>query len=181
MKKGTCIILLILVMVAGLKLHSDYKLHKQRQALHAYLEHEKAVGIRLAHSLWVDFEGFSTKCYKDNKGRIAVGHGFTTKKPKNCVIDETRSYMRIWDEILERSVFIDRHVKVHVNSNRRASLITFIANIGKQAFLDSEVLVAINNNDWEQARTEMLEWGVKNPKYKKGVAKRRQIEADLLL
>ena len=177
MRKVIYYSLFVLIGFAGSKLYKDYKQHK----IVAYYEHERAVGIRLAHSLWVDFEGFSSKCYKDNKGRIAVGHGFTTKRPKDCRIDEMKSFMRIWDEILERSEFIDKHVTVHVNPNRRAGLITFIANIGKQAFLDSKALVAINNGDWGQARLEMLEWGVKNPKFKRGVAKRRNIEADLML
>lgn len=155
--------------------------HNKSERLIALQEHERGTGIRLAHSLLIDFEGFSNKCYKDNKGRLAVGHGFTGKKPKHCKIAEDVSLMRLWDEAIQRSDFIDEHVTVYVNSNRRASLITFIFNIGRQGFLDSKVLVAINNGDWEQARLEMLEWSVKNPKYKRGVAKRRQIEADLLI
>ena len=165
--------LAILVIFYCITCYKDY--------LHVQKEREKGNGVRLAHSLLVVFEGHSHKCYKDNRGKIAIGHGFTDKKPQSCLTTEHDSSMRLWEDIIDTSNFIDQYVFIDITSQRRAGLITFIFNIGRQGFLNSKALVEINNENWENARLIMLEWKVKTKKYRKGLAKRRQIEADLML
>lgn len=180
-KKLSCYAACITVGVSLSMIYTKYEVNRvnQKEQTNVVLNTELE-SIKLAHSLLTTFEGYKSKCYKDNKGKVAIGHGFTTDKPINCQISEHESTMRLWLHVMELSEFLDKTVEVPMTISQKASLISFVFNIGKTAFINSEVLYQIQNENWLQAKYEMLEWSVKNPKYKNGVAKRRTIEANLL-
>lgn len=87
-------------------------------------------------------------------------------------------------DLLEKTVTkyeeaVRKYVKVKLNQNQYAALVSAVYNIGEPAFKSSTLLEKLNKCDYEGAAKEFLKWNKSDGKVVDGLTKRRKKEKDL--
>ncbi len=133
-------------------------------------------------SLVKQWEGLKTTAYQDVAGIWTIGYGHTSAagapvvKP-GMVISESRA-----EEILraDLAVFeerVERLVKVPLNDNQHAVLVSFDFNTGK--LHSSTLLKKLNAGDYDAVPSELMKWVNAGGERVKGLVNRRSAEAGL--
>ncbi|RDL51790.1 Lysozyme RrrD [Ensifer sp. M14] len=133
-------------------------------------------------SLVKQWEGLKTKAYQDVAGVWTIGYGHTSTagapvvKP-GMVITEASA-----EEILraDLAVFeerVSRLVKVPLNDNQHAALVSFDFNTG--ALGKSTLLKKLNAGNYDAVPAELMKWVHAGGKRVKGLVNRRSAEAGL--
>lgn len=130
------------------------------------------------------WEGFREKAYKDGGGVWTIGYGHTSAAGAPTV-----SYgMRITEDEAERilrkdidsvEAAVERLVKVPLNDNQFATLVSFVYNVGEGAFAKSTLLKKLNAKDYNSVPKELMKWVNDNGKKIEGLVNRRAAEAGL--
>lgn len=129
------------------------------------------------------FEGFRSTAYKCPAGVWTIGYGTTrinrkaVKQGMTCTEAEAEQYMR--SDLQPFAASIKTLVKVPLNENQFAALLSFVYNIGPAAFGSSTMLKKINAGDWLGARNEFFRWIRAAGQTLQGLVKRRAAEAEL--
>jgi lysozyme len=143
---------------------------------------EKARGI--AVSFLRDAEAFVGEAYQDIAGVWTVGFGTVVGKP-GVTMSRDEAEIRMLADIRNVERVIDAQVKVPLNSNQRAALISFVYNIGVGAFSKSTLLRMLNARNYQGAADQLLVWNKitkSNRKvFSQGLANRRDKERKLFL
>lgn len=139
-------------------------------------------------------EGLELKQYKDTGGKwtIGIGHLITPKETKSgkIIIDgvpvdylkgitKDQAY-KICDQdvdIAEKAV--NSFVKVKLNQNQFDALVSFVFNVGVEAFRKSTLLKVLNKGDFKGVRAQLKRWVYDDGRVIPGLANRREREADL--
>jgi len=127
-------------------------------------------------------EGFSPKAYRCPSGIWTVGWGFTQIHGRPVTEQDTLTEAEaevLLDAELERlAEEVDRLVNVPLNPNQLSALISFVYNVGLNAFAKSTLLKRINAQD-PKASEEFDRWvnGANGPL--PGLVKRRAEERAL--
>lgn len=135
-----------------------------------------------AEELIKQFEGLRLKAYADPVGIITVGYGETGKHvtPGMCIsIDQAEKYLKARLEVLEQE--IQTLVKVPLNENQLAALLSFSYNLGIGAFGGSTMLCLINKGQFSEAANEFHKWVYAGKRILPGLIKRRAAEKTLFL
>lgn len=114
-----------------------------------------------ALDLIAGFEGFSPKAYPDADGySIGYGHFITQDDPydSSSVISESEAYTLLEQDARTAQVCVANNVKVALNENQTAALISFVFNIGCGNFQGSTMLRKLNAGDYAGAATEFSRW-----------------------
>lgn len=141
------------------------------------------VAVSKAVELIKGFEKFRSKSYWDNK-QYSIGYG-TKTTDKNEVIDEAEATRRMMSHVRKNVLPSIQLVKVPLTVNQKAALISFIYNIGSEAFERSTVLSELNKGNYSVVPAAMRMWckttanGKKE--FTKGLARRRAYEVKLWL
>ncbi|NOV20955.1 lysozyme [Ensifer adhaerens] len=133
-------------------------------------------------SLVKQWEGLKMKAYQDVADVWTIGYGHTSAagapvvKP-GMVITEARA-----EEILraDLAVFegrVERLVKVPLNDNQHAALVSFGFNTGK--LHSSTLLKKLNAGNYDAVPAELMKWVHAGGKRVKGLVNRRAAEAGL--
>lgn len=88
------------------------------------------------------------------------------------------------DDILENDLHsaehcIEDNVRVPLNANEHAALVSFVFNCGCTAFRDSTLLKKLNGHDYAGAALEFRRWDKSNNKVMAGLTRRRIAEEQL--
>jgi lysozyme len=124
--------------------------------------------------------------YLDSAGIATIGYGHTSGvgiSSGRISEDEAERLLRV--DIAVAQAGMDGVVRVPLNPNQKAALLSFVFNVGVQAFWDSTLLERINEGDRQGAAAEMLRWVnvTRNGSHiqEEGLVARRQLEAFLFL
>lgn len=139
------------------------------------------------------FEGFVAKPYNDPVGHCTVGYGTllhkgncngtdASEKPYTGGISEVEATRLLADRAVEFQKSINDEVKVELNQNQFDSLLSFVYNIGTNAFKNSTLLKLLNQGNYDAVPAEMKKWVYGTVAGKKevlpGLEKRRKAEAE---
>lgn len=134
------------------------------------------------------FEGLFLKPYLDPIQLPTIGYG--TIKYENGVkvsmqdpaITEERATELLQWEINEKAHNVERMVKVSLNDNEFAALVSFAYNVGWQGLEKSTLMKLLNSNaDRTAVADQFLRWNKAGGKELPGLTRRRQAERSLFL
>lgn len=135
-----------------------------------------------------EFEGFSSKPYRDVAGVPTIGWGSTyykdgkkvTMSDKPITEDEANSLLA-YIANKDFGSFINNLVKIELNQNQFDALVSFCYNLGIGNFKSSTLLKKINQGDFKGASEEFIKWNKAGGKTLDGLTRRRQKEKELFL
>jgi lysozyme len=134
------------------------------------------------------FEGLFLKAYLDPINIPTIGYG-TIKYPdgkavtmKDPVISEAQATQYLEHEVNEKVSNVERMVKVALNDNEFAALVSFSYNVGWQALEKSTLMKLLNAGaDRTAVADQFLRWNKAGGKELAGLTRRRQAERSLFL
>jgi lysozyme len=128
------------------------------------------------------WEGLKTKAYRDVAGIWTIGYGHTSAagapavKP-NMVITEAEAERILRADLAKFEERVARLVKVPLNDNQHAVLVSFDFNTG--ALHSSTLLKKLNAGNYDAVPAELMKWVNAGGKRVKGLVNRRAAEAGL--
>lgn len=132
-----------------------------------------------------DQEGFRAKAYKDGGGVWTIGYGTTRVdgKPVEEGMTCTESQALVWlgQDTASAQTKLNQLVKVPLRQNQFDALVSFVYNIGEDAFEKSTLLRMLNMGDYMGAYAQMSRWDKDNGKVVLGLTKRRMREQSLFI
>ena len=130
------------------------------------------------------WEGLRTKAYQDSKGEWTIGYGHTamagTPKPyKGMVITERDAEEILLRDLTQYENAVEQSVKVKLNDNQFAALVSFTYNVGIGALKKSTLLKKLNTGNFDAVPSEFMKWVYTGKEKNKGLANRRRAESYL--
>lgn len=144
-----------------------------------------SVAISLATGIIAGFEGRRLIAYKDPVGIPTICDGITegVKMGDTATPEECDKKLEI--EILKIDQTLLREIKPEVIATmpdtRKAAIISFVYNVGRNAFKKSTLLRKLNAGDWQGACREMPRWVYAKGQKLRGLEFRRASEMELCL
>lgn len=134
------------------------------------------------------FEGLFLKPYLDPIKIPTIGYG-TIKYPsgksvtmQDPAITEAQATEYLMHEVEEKAKNVERMVKVPLNDNEYAALVSFAYNVGWQALEKSTLMKLLNaNTDRVAIADQFLRWNKAGGQELSGLTRRRQAERSLFL
>jgi len=141
-----------------------------------------------AINLIKQFEGLKLTSYPDSGGIYTIGFGNTINKDtgqaikKGDKIDLATAERWLKIDVDERIKKIKALIKVPINENMKAALVSLAYNIGTGAFASSTLLRLLNSGaDKKLVADQFLRWNKVQGKEVKGLTNRRKLEQELFL
>ena len=130
------------------------------------------------------WEGLKTKAYKDAGGVWTIGYGHTATagepKPRaGMVITAAEAERILLKDLTQYEAAVESLVKVELNDNQFAALVSFVYNIPLVSFKKSKLLKKLNAGNYDAVPTELMKWVNVNHKKNQGLVNRRQAEGYL--
>jgi lysozyme len=144
--------------------------------------------------LFQEWEGLELNEYLDSGGAptIGVGHLMTRSERmsgkiiingKGVVYRKGLTVQQCWDlldqDLDSAEACVNSLVKVPLNQNQFDALVSFVFNVGNNAFRDSTLLKVLNAGHFDQVPTQLRRWIRDNGKIVKGLINRREKEISL--
>jgi lysozyme len=141
-----------------------------------------AAGLRLIKS----FEGFEPKWYRDPVGIWTIGFGHTDAAgapkhatSKGLVLSDEAATEILANDLGQYAAAVEKAVKVPLNDNQFAALVSFTYNVGAGALAKSTLVKKLNAGNYGAVRSELAKWNKAGGKVLKGLTRRRAAEASL--
>ena len=127
------------------------------------------------------FEGLRLEAYQCSAGVWTIGWGHTSgvKQGDKITTEQALDFLRSDLEKFENA--INNLVTVKLNQNQYDALVSFVFNIGINAFKQSTMLKFLNNNSFPLAAGQFDRWIKSHGKVLEGLVKRRKAEKELFL
>jgi lysozyme len=131
------------------------------------------------------FEGLRLKPYLDVGGVATIGYGTiryengTPVTMKDKEITKERAEELLKHHVAEFEAGVNKLLKVDINDNQFAALVSFAYNLGLGNLKNSTLLRYINESRFKEAGPEFLKWINVNKKPVAGLKARRAKEKDL--
>ena len=126
------------------------------------------------------FEGFRPKVYRDAAGKKTIGYGHLVKKgEKFKFLTRGKAENLLKKDVSKADRCIDEYVEVPLTQNQHDALVSFVYNIGGNAFRESTLLEKLNGRDYAGARDEFKKWVYSGKKPVGGLIARREEESRL--
>ncbi|WP_339617219.1 lysozyme [uncultured Gilvimarinus sp.] len=120
---------------------------------------------------YVDPVGVWTSCYGHTGEGVVPGREYSDA--------ECEALLRL--DTLEREAQLLRYVRVPISDEIRASLISFVYNVGVGNFRSSTLLKKLNAGDYVGACNELTRWTYAGGERLAGLVRRREAERQLCL
>ncbi|NEP62923.1 MAG: lysozyme [Symploca sp. SIO2G7] len=132
-------------------------------------------------SLIKSFEGLRLKAYQDAVGVWTIGYGTTRGVKPGQEITEAEAEALLKTDLnrFERAVI--QAVRVPINDNQFAALVSFTYNVGSGAMRSSTLLRKLNRRDIYGAANEFPRWNRAGGRVLAGLTRRRNAERALFL
>lgn len=126
------------------------------------------------------FEGLRLKAYKCPAGIWTIGYGHTGGIVKGIEITEKLANDFLLNDLVFFENIVNKYVKVQITQNQFDALVSFVFNIGPNAFKESTLLKYVNMQAFSQVPEQFMRW-VKGGKGEiiQGLVNRRQKEVML--
>ena len=130
------------------------------------------------------WEGLKTKAYKDSGGVWTIGYGHTAMagepKPRaGMVITAAEAERILLKDLTQYEAAVESLVKVELNDNQFAALVSFVYNIPLASFKKSTLLKKLNSGNYDAVPTELMKWTKAGGKKLQGLVNRRRAEGYL--
>ena len=130
------------------------------------------------------WEGLKTKAYKDAGGVWTIGYGHTATagepKPRaGMVITAAEAESILLKDLTQYEAAVESLVKVELNDNQFAALVSFVYNIPLVSFKKSTLLKKLNAGNYNAVPTELMKWTKAGGKKIQGLVNRRRAEGYL--
>lgn len=131
------------------------------------------------YSLIKQFEGCRLAAYKDSVGIPTIGYGHTHGVTMDlaCSQEEADSWLKV--DAVWAEACVNSHAVKLLTQNQFDALVSFVFNLGCEAFTGSSLLRAINRGDFMTAANEFLRWIHAGQQILPGLVRRRTAEKDL--
>ncbi len=132
------------------------------------------------------FESLALKPYYDLAGHLTIGWGHKVLPGEHfTIISKTEADNILLDDLAKAEKQTDALLKVKLNENQYAAIISFVFNLGSGAFSGSTLRKYLNAGDFKAAAGQFHRWvyaGAAGSKVKyKGLIIRREAEKKLFL
>lgn len=124
-------------------------------------------------------EGSVNKAYMDTGNVLTIGVGHVVKKGEPHVITDKQSSEYLKEDLRIAEEAIKKLVTIQLTQQQFDALVSFVFNVGVNAFSRSTLLKKLNSNDPNGASKEFLKWVMDNGKTIKGLVTRRTNESNL--
>ena len=133
------------------------------------------------------FEGCVLKPYLDSVKIPTIGIGTTVYPDGKKVtmndppITKDQAYVYLIDHLSKDCEAVEKMLKVSVNYNQFAALVSFAYNVGRGALQNSTLLKLLNSGNTAKAADEFLRWNKAGGVVLAGLTRRREAERALFL
>ena len=125
------------------------------------------------------FEGCKLTAYRCPADVWTIGYGSTRNVKEGMVISEAEAFARLMMDMQEAGEAVESYVKVPLNDNQFAALVSFVFNVGAGAFRKSTMLKMINSGQYLTAAEQFNRWTKAGNQVLPGLVKRRAAERAL--
>ncbi|MBT9314950.1 lysozyme [Leptothoe spongobia TAU-MAC 1115] len=132
-------------------------------------------------SLIKSFEGLRLKAYQDAVGVWTIGYGTTRGVRPGQEISEAQAEALLKTDLNRFENAINQAVRVSINDNQFAALVSFTYNVGAGALRSSTLLRKLNRRDIYGAANEFPRWNRAGGRVLAGLTRRRNAERALFL
>ena len=136
-----------------------------------------ASGVNLIKS----FEGLRLKAYQDAVGVWTIGYGTTRGVKPGQEISEAQAEALLKTDLNRFEQAVNQAVRVPINDNQFAALVSFTYNVGSGALRSSTLLRKLNYRDTYGAANEFPRWNRAGGRVLAGLTRRRNAERALFL
>ncbi|EBY8534543.1 lysozyme [Salmonella enterica subsp. enterica serovar Telelkebir] len=126
-------------------------------------------------------EGVKLAAYQDGGGVWTIGYGHTRGVKQGQVINHEQADEFLNNDLRQVESCISERVTVALNQNQFDALVSFVFNVGRQAFSDSTLLKKLNEGKYRAAADQFTRWVYDNDQFVQGLYNRRVAERDLFL
>ncbi|MBT9313073.1 lysozyme [Leptothoe kymatousa] len=132
-------------------------------------------------SLIKSFEGLRLRAYQDAVGVWTIGYGTTRGVKPGQEISEAQAESLLKTDLTRFEKSIIQAVRVPINDNQFAALVSFTYNVGSGAMKSSTLLKKLNRRDVYGAAKEFPRWNRAGGRVLAGLTRRRNAEKALFL
>lgn len=129
------------------------------------------------------WEGLELAEYPDSAGVPTIGYGHTKGVTVGMICTQAQADAWFLEDTAWACDCVDSSVKVSLNDNQFAALVSFCFNVGTDAFKTSTLLRQLNTGDYASVPSEMAKWVYVTANGKKtkstGLENRRNAEGGL--
>ena len=125
------------------------------------------------------FEGLRLNAYLDSVGVPTIGYGHTKTARMGQAITAERAEELLRLDLADAERAVEKYVKVPLNENQFAALVSFVFNLGSGTLQKSTLLRKLNAGDYDAVPREMMRFINAGGKPLKGLVTRRAAEAGL--
>ncbi|MEM8611518.1 MAG: lysozyme [Cyanobacteria bacterium P01_H01_bin.105] len=136
-----------------------------------------ASGVGLIKS----FEGLRLKAYQDAVGVWTIGYGTTRGVKPGQEISEAQAEALLKADLNRFEQAVNQAVRVSINDNQFAAIVSFTYNVGSGALRSSTLLRKLNRRDIYGAANEFPRWNRAGGRVLAGLTRRRNAERALFL
>lgn len=126
-------------------------------------------------------EALRLKAYLDGGGVPTIGWGHTKGVRMGQTITREQAEAFLREDLAWAERAVETSVKVPLNDNQFAALVSFTFNVGEGAFKKSTLLKKLNKGDYSSVPKELLKWVNDNGKRVQGLYNRRVREGALFV
>jgi lysozyme len=133
-----------------------------------------------------EFEGLRLRAYRCPAGVATIGYGTTVyptgykvQMGEQITAEQAEEYLRSDLRAFERDV--ERMVRVPLNTNQFAALVSFAYNLGAEALRKSTLLRLLNAHNYAGAAEQFARWTYAAGKQLPGLVRRRAAERALFI
>ena len=127
-------------------------------------------------------EGVRHESYRDSVGVWTVGVGHTgpdVLAGMHITDDDVDRLLR--DDVAEAEACVENHCDVALSQNQFDALVSFVFNLGCQAFRNSTLLRLLNQGRYAEAAQQFRRWTHAGEWVSPGLVTRRKDEAEMFL
>lgn len=125
------------------------------------------------------FEGFRDKAYLCPAGVVTIGYGTTENVQLGDCVTEVEAEELLRNDLLDASKAVDELVDVELSQSQYDALVSFIYNVGREAFRNSTMLKLINAGNFPGAALQFQRWNKGGGQVLPGLTRRRAAERAL--
>ena len=126
-----------------------------------------------------EFEGFRENAYLCPAGVWTIGYGTTKGVTSGDTVTEQEAEELLMEDLTEASKAVEELVDIPLTQAQYDALVSFVYNVGREAFRQSTLLRLLNSNNTEAAALQFSRWNKANGKVLPGLTRRRLAERQL--
>lgn len=138
-----------------------------------------AAVLAVASPVVMHFEGKENQAYLDAVSIPTICYGHTSTAKLGQVKTDEECELLLKEDLAVSLADVERLVKVPVTVETKASLVSFVFNVGGSQFAKSTLLKKLNSGDYLGACAELDRWVYAGGARLRGLVSRRQAEREL--